>query len=89
MNTRILPNHICISSELIQLCATSPTAGPKYNAVQMATTNVATEIASFTKPRMNPMTMDPTMAKAMIMSIIGIEDVVSERHVTGNDGTGF
>ena len=29
------------------------------------------------------------MAMAMIMSMIGIEDVVSGRHVTGKDGIGF
>ena len=50
-NTRIRPNHTCSSAELIQLFDISPTIGPKYSAAQMATTNAAIEIASFTKPR--------------------------------------
>ena len=49
---------------------------PANNAAQMAITNAAIEIASLTKPRTYPITMDTIMAIAMIMSMIGIEDVV-------------
>ena len=76
-NTRIRPNHICSSSELNQLEETSPTAGPKYSAAQIAINRAAIDIASLTKPRTRPTTTETSKATAMIMSMIGIGDVVS------------
>jgi len=73
--TRMRPNQVCISCELIQLSEISPTPGPKYRAAQMAVSNAVIEIASLMNPRMTPMITEIISATAMSMSIIGIRDV--------------
>ena len=55
-------------------------AGPKYRAAQIATSSAAIDMASLTNPRKRPTTMEIRIATAMIMSMICISDVVSNRH---------
>ena len=86
-NTRIRPNHICSSFTSSQPAVVVPTAGPKYNAAQIANNSAAREMASLIRPRMRPTITEMIMATTMTMSMIGIGAVrVQEGYSVGIAG---